>query len=800
MPSDHVHEHAHQPAHAPYHDRSQELDHDHRHDTSHDHRNDHDPGGCCGASPGGQGSRQPQSAPPGSTTLRLRIEEMDCPTEEALLRKALAEAPGVVALDFDLMARVLSIHHVESDPDVLAARVRELGMTPQPLEADGSAKGSPAAPESFTSRWGKLLIAAALALGAELVGWTGSAAATWLMPLLALAAIGLVGLPTWRKGWVALRHRSLNINALMSVAVTGAIMIGHWSEAAMVMVLFTLAERIEASSLDRARRAIRDLLDTAPDKARRQAPNGEWETVAAEAVAVGQVIRVLPGERLPLDGEIVRGQPTLDESPITGESLPRDKGLGETVFAGTINRQGDFDYRTTRPCNDTTLARIIHAVEEAQASRAPTQRFIDRFAAYYTPAVLIIAVLTALAWPLLGVLTSMQVTWLDGIYRALVLLVIACPCALVISTPVTIVSGLSAAARSGILIKGGRFLEQGRALRWLALDKTGTLTQGQPRLTHWTALDDGLGDDLGDPSTTKQDDANRAWLACQAASLAARSTHPVSRAIHGELADVAGAQDVDAFRERPGMGVEGELEGASLWLGNRRLLAARGLTNDALEARLETLERQGSSVVMLGDTTRVLALFAVQDPLKPTSLAAISSLHELGVRTLMLSGDNRHTVAAIAAEAGIDEARGALLPEDKLAAIEAHTKDGVTGMVGDGINDAPALARADIGFAMGAAGSDVAIETADVALMDDDLGKLPTFLKLSRSTRAVLIQNITIALGLKAIFMALAFTGQATLWMAVFADMGASLLVVANGLRLLRAGHRPSLMAVQDGQ
>ncbi|SDG33957.1 Cd2+/Zn2+-exporting ATPase [Onishia taeanensis] len=792
MPSDHTYEHDHQPAHGRSQNRSHQHDHQHHSAPSHGHA----AGGCCGAPTADQVSKKPPSAPQGATTLRLRIEEMDCPTEEALLRKALAQAPGVVALDFDLMARVLSIHHMDGDPDALAARVSELGMTPQPLDADGTAEGSQAVPESFSARWGKLLVATALALGAELAGWTSAAAATWLSALLALAAIGLVGLPTWRKGWVALRHRSLNINALMSVAVTGAMLIGHWSEAAMVMVLFTLAERIEAHSLDRARRAIRDLLDTAPDKARCQMPNGEWKTVAADAVAVGQVIRVLPGERLPLDGEIIRGQPTLDESPITGESLPRDKGPGETVFAGTINRQGDVDYRTTRPSNDTTLARIIHAVEEAQASRAPTQRFIDRFAAYYTPAVLIIAVLTALAWPLLGVLTSMQVTWLEGIYRALVLLVIACPCALVISTPVTIVSGLSAAARSGILIKGGRFLEQGRALRWLALDKTGTLTQGQPRLTHWSAVDD----DPNDQPSSGPADTNRARFACQAASLAARSTHPVSRAIHAELADYAGEQAVDAFRERPGMGVEGELAGASLWLGNRRLLAERGLKSDALEARLETLERQGGSVVMLGDTTRVLALFAVQDPLKPTSLSAIGKLHELGVRTLMLSGDNRHTVAAIAAEAGIDEARGELLPEDKLAAIEAHAKDGVTGMVGDGINDAPALARADIGFAMGAAGSDVAIETADVALMDDDLGKLSTFLKLSRATRAVLMQNVAIALGLKAVFMALAFSGHATLWMAVFADMGASLLVVANGLRLLHAGHRPSLTAAPAGQ
>ncbi|RTR06985.1 heavy metal translocating P-type ATPase [Halomonas nitroreducens] len=723
---------------------------------------------CCGAqSP----STPPEApcAPAGTVTLRLRIQEMDCPTEEALLRKALADAPGVAALDFDLMGRVLSIHHRGADPQALAACIRALGMTPQPLETGNAADQAPTAQGE---RWGTLWLAAGLALAAELVGWTPWPGATWGAALLALAAIGLVGLPTWRKGWVALRHRSLNINALMSVAVTGALLIGHWAEAAMVMVLFTLAERIEARSLDRARRAIRELLDSAPDQARQQTPDGDWEMVAAEGVAVGELVRILPGERLPLDGEIVRGEPTLDESPITGESLPHDKGPGEAVFAGTINRHGDFDYRTTRPADDTTLARIIHAVEQAQASRAPTQRFIDRFAAVYTPAVLGLAVLTAVAWPLL-----FPGAWLDGVYRALVLLVIACPCALVISTPVSIVSGLSAAARAGILIKGGRFLEQGRRLAWLALDKTGTLTQGQPRLAHWAALDDDL------------DAAGQARLAHQAASLAGRSTHPVSRALYDALATLAGEDGVASVRERPGLGVEGELAGTALWLGNRRLMAERGLASEALEARLEALERDGASVVALGDTQRVLALFAVRDPLKPTSVAAIRALHDKGVKTLMLSGDNRQAVAAIAAEAGIDEARGELLPEDKLAAIEACASRGVTGMVGDGINDAPALARADIGFAMGAAGSDVAIETADVALMDDDLGKLSTFLRLSRATRAVLVQNIVVALGLKAVFMVLAFTGQATLWMAVFADMGASLLVVANGLRLLRSRH-----------
>ncbi|MBB3190506.1 heavy metal translocating P-type ATPase [Halomonas cerina] len=713
--------------------------------------------GCCGQA--AETPREAVEAPPGTTTLRRRIAEMDCPTEEALLRKALAEAPGVEALDFDLMNRVLSIHHRGADPADLDRHIRALGMTPRP-EHDAAEPSTPRA-----EPWGRMALAIGLALAAELIGWTGWAGSAWLSPPLALAAIALIGLPTWRKGWVALRHRSLNINALMSVAVTGALLIGHWAEAAMVMVLFTLAERLEARSLDRARGAIRSLLDSAPDQARRQTPNGNWESVAAAEIAVGELVRVLPGERLPLDGEIVRGEPTLDESPITGESLPRDKGPGEAVYAGTINRHGDFDVRTTRPADDTTLARIIHAVEAAQSSRAPTQRFIDRFSAIYTPAVLGLAVATALAWPLL-----FPGAWLDGIYRALVLLVIACPCALVISTPVTIVSALSAAARGGILIKGGRFLEQGHRLAWLALDKTGTLTRGEPRLADWHPVDT----------------AERVPLARQAASLAGRSTHPVSRALHQALVTEAGETEVETLREHPGLGVEGEVDGEALWLGNRRLMAERGLGDPALVAELDALAERGDSLVLLGDGRRVRAWFALRDTLKPGSQAAIAALHGLGVKTLVLSGDAAPAVAAIAAEAGIDEARGELLPEDKLAAIEALGARGVTGMVGDGINDAPALARADIGFAMGAAGSDAAIETADVALMDDDPGKLATFLKLSRATRRVLIQNIVVALGLKAVFLVLAFTGQATLWMAVFADMGASLLVVANGMRLLR--------------
>ncbi len=409
-------------------------------------------------------------------------------------------------------------------------------------------------------------------------------------------------------------------------------------------------------------------------------------------------------------------------------------------------------------------------MEQAQSARAPTQRFIDRFSRIYTPTVVVVALLVAVVPPLLW-----SQPWFDAIYRALALLIIACPCALVISTPVSIVSGLTAASRRGILVKGGVYLEEGRNLKWLALDKTGTLTHGKPVQT-----------DLLDWEPAG---AGRQPAALVAASLAARSDHPVSLAV-ANAAREAGKTllDVDGFTALAGRGVSGVVDGVTYQLGNLRLMREAGVSSDALETRMGELERQGKSVIALTDGSRVLALAAVADTVKPTSAAAVADLHALGVRTLMLTGDNTHTAQAIARQVGIDEARGDQLPEDKLSAIESKlAAGGRVGMVGDGIDDAPALARADIGFAMGAAGTGTAIETADVALMDDDLRKIGTFLRLSRATHSVLVQNIVLALGIKAVFLALAMTGNATLWMAVFADVGASLLVVFNGLRLLRA-------------
>ncbi|KGX19742.1 cadmium-translocating P-type ATPase [Burkholderia pseudomallei ABCPW 1] len=703
---------------------------------------------------------------------------MDCPTEETLIRKKLGAMSEVAALEFNLMQRMLAVEHVPGAEAGIAAAIRSLGMTPEQADAGASGRGALPAPADAPRPWWPLAVAGVAAAASEAATWLQLP--VWLAAALALAAVATCGLGTYRKGWIALTNGNLNINALMSIAVTGAMAIGQWPEAAMVMVLFTVAELIEARSLDRARNAIQSLMRLAPDTVTLRQPDGTWQPVDAAQVALGAIVRVKPGERIGLDGEIVAGRSTVNQAPITGESLPVEKTEGDAVYAGTINEAGSFEYRVTAVASNTTLARIIHAVEEAQGAKAPTQRFVDSFARVYTPIVFAIALVVAIAPPLV-----LDGAWRDWIYRALVLLVIACPCALVISTPVTIVSGLAAAARRGILVKGGVYLEQGRRLAWLALDKTGTITRGKPVQTDFEM---------------RAADVDAALVRGLAARLAARSDHPVSQAVAAASAAQAGAggvprakpasfADVADFEAIPGRGVRGKIDGVPYWLGNHRLVEELDCCTSALEARLDELERQGKTVVMLIDGARVLGLFAVADTVKDTSRAAVAELHALGIKTAMLTGDNPHTAQAIAQQVGIDDARGNQLPQDKLAAVEALAAGGrAVGMVGDGINDAPALARADIGFAMGAMGTDTAIETADVALMDDDLRKIPAFVRLSRATHRVLVQNIAFALAVKAVFVGLTVAGMGTMWMAVFADAGASLIVVGNGLRLLRRG------------
>ncbi|WP_049206042.1 heavy metal translocating P-type ATPase, partial [Klebsiella pneumoniae] len=554
-------------------------------------------------------------------TTKLSIAKMDCPTEETLIRNKLGTVAGVADLDFNLMQRTLSVRHANQVlPDVLVA-LQALGFEAQVVDTAEVASPS-AAPVTTPTNWWPLGISLVTASAAEAVYWLHNGN-HWSVVVLALVAVFTGGLSTYKKGWIALKNRNLNMNALMSIAVTGAMLIGHWPEAAMVMVLFALAEVIEAKSLDRARNAIRGLLDLTPEQATVQQADGTWREVGAKQITIGARVRVKPGERIALDGEVLEGRSAVNQAPITGESLPVEKSPGDSVFAGTINESGSFEYRVTALANNSTLARIIHAVEAAQGSRAPTQRFVDQFARWYTPVVFGVAIAVALLPPLF-----MGAAWLDWIYRALVLLVVACPCALVISTPVSIVSGLAAAARHGILIKGGVYLEEGRKLRWLALDKTGTITHGKPAQTDFVTWGNALASD------------SRSI----AASLAARSDHPVSKAVaQAAQTDGVALLDVAEFNALPGRGVQGQINGATYHLGNHRMLEELGQCTPELEQRIAALETAGKTVVMLVGAKGVHGLFAVADTIKDSSKRAIAELHALGINTVMLTGDNPHT-------------------------------------------------------------------------------------------------------------------------------------------------------------
>jgi Cd2+/Zn2+-exporting ATPase len=735
---------------------------------------------CCGNDPTEVAERPEACATSAGTGEHavFLIQKMDCPTEEKLIRDRFRALDGIESMQFNLMQRELTVQHHLASIAGLTAALSQLGLDPV-VKSDSLAvagePGTETVPVSADYRiprikWLLMAVSGLSALGAEMVAWTSGAEQSWPVICLALLAIATGGIDTLKKGWIALRHFSLNMNFLMSLAVIGAAIIGQWPEAAMVIFLFAAAEMIEAMSLDRARNAIAGLMAMAPDLANVRGADGQWSALPARRVMAGAVARVKPGERVALDGIVLSGQTTINQAPITGESMPVEKRPGDQVFAGTVNERGEFEYRVTAPQADSVLSRIVKSVQQAQGEQAPTQRFVDQFARYYIPAVVILALVVGLVVPIV-----LNVAFLPWVYKALVLLVIACPCALVISTPVTVVSGLAAAAKHGILIKGGVYLEEGAKLKAIALDKTGTITHGKPSVTDVIAMSDRGAEEL-----TRL-----------AASLSVRSDHPVSSAVVSHWNDVkveGPLLDVSNFEAVPGRGVKGTIGGDTYYLGNHRMVHELGVCGAGVESKIDALEKEGKTVVMLSSTAAPLLIIAVADTIRPTSAAAIADIKAMGLDVVMLTGDNAHTARAIGAKVGISETLGDLLPEDKLQAIKALSlKYGHVGMVGDGTNDAPALAKATIGFAMGAAGTDTALETADVALMDDELGKLVSFLRLSTQTRTVLRQNIVLALGIKAVFLVLALSGHATLWMAVFADMGTSLLVVFNGLRLLRA-------------
>ncbi|EEA93991.1 heavy metal translocating P-type ATPase [Pseudovibrio sp. JE062] len=570
------------------------------------------------------------------------------------------------------------------------------------------------------------------------------------------------------KGWYALRTLRPDMNLLMLVAVAGAIGIGEWFEGATVAFLFSLSLYLESWSVGRARKAVAALMDIAPTVVRLLKPDGGEEEVAANSVKPGAVFVVRGGDRIPLDGVVRKGVGSVDQAPITGESVPVMKEAGDDVYAGTINGEGSFEVEATKGADDTMLARIIRMVSEAQARRAAAEQWVEKFARVYTPAVMVLAVLLAVIPPLL-----FGAAWMDWFYRALVLLVIACPCALVISTPVSIVAGLTSAARNGVLIKGGVFLELPARLKALAFDKTGTITNGLPTVTDVYPLSGHSVEEL----------------LVRAASLEARSSHPLAEAILTRAKeDGVAYQPAENVELLPGRGLSGQRNGKSYWLGSRRFLNEKDFDIGEADAKARELEAEGKTVVAVGTDAHVCGLIALADTVRDTAEELVSQLHNAGVEKLvMLTGDNKATAERVAASVGIDEVRAELLPEDKVAAVEqlSHEYETVA-MIGDGVNDAPAMARASFGVAMGAIGSDAAIETADIALMKDDLSCLPWLIHHSKRTLQIIHQNIAFAFVVKGLLVILTALGFASLWAAILGDVGATLIVVTNALRLLK--------------
>ena len=689
----------------------------------------------------------------------FRVEGMDCHEEVKILERRLSRLSGLESLDADVLGQRLRIKYdaARLSTDAIAEAVSQTGMRAW-LEHE-----QPAAPRGDWRRHlvvgSGVLFAAGLALqffGARVPAW----------PLLA-ASVALGSVTTARRALASVRARHLDIHVLMIVAVIGAVILGEWSEAASVVFLFALAQLLEAGAMERARGAIRALMELAPADAlvRR---NGRQERIPVDDVVAGDTVLVGPGEKIPVDGRVIAGRSHVNQAPVTGESLPAEKEAGDDVFAGTINGRGALDIETTRVRRDSTLARIIHLVERAQAQRAPSQAFVDRFARIYTPIVLTLAVLVAVVPPLVA-----GGAWGEWFYRALVLLVISCPCALVISTPVSIVSGLAAAARKGVLIKGGAHLEKLAQVTCVAFDKTGTLSQGRLHVQSITALNGATTD----------------GILARAAALERRSEHPIGRAIV-ERAERLGLQipESSGFHATPGRGAEAIVGGVPVMAGSLRFLSEAKLSSADVELAVETVSSAGSTPVLVASDGVVIGVIGVADETRPGAPEAIDVLRAQGIRHIaMLTGDQQAAARAFGRATGVDEVLADLLPEDKLAAVgELRARHGVVAMVGDGVNDAPALAAADVGIAMGAAGTDVALETADVALMADELGKIAYAIRLSRATTRNIRANIAFSLALKGAFLAMAVAGVATLWMAVAADMGASLLVIGNALRLLR--------------
>lgn len=765
---------------------------------------------------------------------RYKVAGMCCPVEGQMIEKALRTHVDIQKLQFDYAKRILEVHTVRSDPFYVQEVITNQGFRAELCHRQSffvQRCGSEARRELFIEQlpaqirdqwswtsmnepslwfgtkrhrirlesllkaqgwtirehqnvatvqqeekvpWGRYGTALVFALTAEFLElgaeWGYWRIASWSILALSCAAILLAGLSTFRNGLYALYHRQLTMNTLMSVAVVGALAIGAYPEAAMVMSLFQISEALESLAVSKAQRSIHRLMQMTPEVATVY-KEGQWRRLAVEELCRGDIVRVSPGERVPVDGVIVKGHSAFDQSSITGRSLPVEKGENEAVWGGVLNQMGVVEVRVTATVQDSLTARMIAAVEQAQQNKSPIQRFVDRFAAVYTPIVFVVALMVAFVPPLL------VGNWFEWLYRGLCLLVIACPCALVISTPVTVVSALANASRQGLLIKGGAYLEQARHIQTIAFDKTGTVTKGRPVLVHVYPL----------AGLTEQK------VGALALALASLNAHPLSQAIVKASRQKGWTNDsyVEHFEAIPGQGVQGHVNRSQMFLLSPRAVQLRYKSTPRYQKIIEKVQEEGGSCVVLTDILGILGVFTFQDLLKEHAKEDLMALHQEGVRLVMLTGDAKATIRSLGKDLPLDQAYARLLPEEKLGKIRQRQEKGLVAMVGDGMNDAPALAQSDLGISMGVRGMDCAIEASNVVVMDDRLGSIVTLIRLSRQTHRILWQNIAIALGVKFVFALLAVVGSATMWMAVFADVGVSLIVIMNGLRMLRY-QRPS--------
>jgi Zn2+/Cd2+-exporting ATPase len=712
-------------------------------------------GSSCGSDSANQEETAAASTSRGA--VEFDIEGMDCSSCAQSIEKHFRALPWVSHIEVHFASGKMRIAHGGTVEGVLK-EIRLLGY--QATLSSGTKVGN-----KKSSVWkNNLMILSGLFL---LWGWISSffpSTAAYATILYAMSMV-IGGWKPTRSAYYAVKNRSLDMNALMIGAAIGAAVIGEWLEGAVVVWLFALGNWLQNRTIERTRNSIRKLMDLAPSEAWVQTEQG-LERKPVEKVQVGEVIVIKPGEKIPLDGRVTAGTTSVNQAPITGEAIPVDKTAGDEVYAGSVNEEGSIEVEVTRLVQDTALAKIIHLVEEAQEKQAPTQSFVDRFARIYTPIVFGAAVLLILIPPLLG-----AGEWKEWLYRGLELLVIACPCALVISTPVAIVSAIGNAAKNGVLIKGGTYLEMAGKLKAIAFDKTGTLTEGKPRVAQIIVPD-----------------SDEEKVLSIARTIEEHSRHPIAQAIIEE-ADRRGIASIDGadYKTLVGRGAQAAMDQRVYYAGNGKLFEEKNIPLDAWKKHLETLQSMGHTPVLVGTDEEILGLIAVSDVIRETSKDTIRRLKQDGIQSVMLTGDQEGTARKIASDAGLDQYHAELLPEEKVQAVKNLQQKGwKVGMVGDGMNDAPALAAADLGIAMGGVGTDTAMETADVVLMADNLEQLPFTMRLSRKALTIIKQNIVFSVLVKLAALALIFPNWLTLWIAVMSDTGAALLVILNSMRLLR--------------